>query len=180
MSKKIKNIKSKEANKRRNEISSKLADFNIKPEDNLLCIGIILKDFFGSELIDQINKICAQYIGIDFAIFVHNNNSIISNICPILNLNAIILWDYPLITTDISTTKTGMISKSRNIYFLMKDIEIVPEEILQDKRVKLVFSTQNMLDIVIKNPKIKNGIVINNFDMTELIRLINKDLNNST
>jgi len=178
MSKKIKNIKNKEAIKRKSEACSVLANFGIKTEDNLLCIGVILKDLSNSELINQINKVCTEYAGIDFALFVHNNNLVTFNMCPILNLNAIIQWIYPLITTDVSTTKTGMISKSRNIYFLMKDVEIIPEEILRDKRVKLIFSAQNMLNVVIKNPKIENGTVINNFNMTELIKLINKDFKN--
>ncbi len=175
MSKNINNIKKKKAIKRKNDSLLKLNNFDLKLDDNLLCIGVIIKDFSNIEFINQINKICSEYIGVDFAFFLHNNFVNNLSMCPIFDLRSLIQWNYPLITTDVSTTKTGMISKSNNIYFLMKDIETIPEEILQDKRIKLIFKTQNMLDVVIKNPKIENGTVIDNFSIMEIIKLINKD-----
>lgn len=178
MSKNINNIKKKEAFKRKESASLSLANMGMSLSSNLLCIGIILKDFSNTELINQINKICLEYVGIDFAFFLHNNFINNFSMCPVFDLRSLIQWDYPLITTDLSTTITALSSKSNNIYFYMKDIETIPQNIIDNKKIKFITKNSNMAGVIMKNLGIKEMEIIENLNMMEIIQLINKDLKN--
>lgn len=178
MSKNINSIKKKEAFKRKESASLSLSNMGMSLSSNLLCIGIILKDFSDAELINQVNKICLEYVGIDFAFFLHNNFINNFSMCPVFDLRSLIQWDYPLITTDLSTTITALSSKSNNIYIYMKDIETISKKIIDNKRIKFITKNNNIAEIIIKNSGIKEIEVVDNLNMVEIIKLINKDLKN--
>lgn len=178
MAKKIKNLHSKEALHRKRNAESELSALGMSIEDELLCIGIILKDLNVSELNRQcfvgINEVCKKFCGVDICVIPHNFDICPMLLCPIIDPRILTQWTYPIISTNVSTTITALCSKSDYIYFYVFDIENIPDNILNNNRIKLIAKDSNIANFLKNNAY---GI-IENFDIHNFINLINKELKN--
>jgi len=180
MSKKIKNSQHKQALKRKGNAELTLSLIDMSLDSKLLSIIIILKDLKENKInlqcFNQINKISKEFVGIDFGIISHeiNNSPIIT--CPILNLPMIKQLTHPIISTNISTTTTALLSKSDKIYYYIFDDEFIPAKIKNNKRIKYVACNNEIFDKINKDKEIENSQMIEDFNMIEFIKLINKDL----
>jgi len=153
----------------------KLSPLGMEINEDLLCIGVVLKNLSMSELNRQcftsINDICKNCCGVDFCIIPHDFDVSPLLLCPVIDPRILKQWTYPIVSTSVSTTKTALSSKSDHIYFYILDVEHIPEDIVNNKRVTLIASNANIADSF----KIE---IIENFDMKKFVSLINKDLKN--
>jgi hypothetical protein len=182
MAKKIKNIKKKEATKKKQNSENLLNSLNMKLSNDVLSIVIILKDLnptiLNNQCFSQINNVCKNLGVVDIGVITHDQTNASFLLCPVLNLHIIKQLTYPIISTNISTTLTALSSKSNNIYYYIFDIENIPREILNSKRIKFVVKNNGILDILTKMYNIDKIEIIENFFMVDFIKLINKDIKN--
>lgn len=146
--------KKKQAENRKREGEANLNKLGLSLNSELISVGIIFENLLKSDininLLNGVNHIFNNFVGVDINIFSHNMGECCTFLlAPILDLKYIHSWTYPLIVTSDSTLQSALNSKSKNIYccFAYNDAE--------------------------KNERIK---VLDNFNLVEIIKLIVGDL----
>jgi len=177
MSRKIRNIKASEAVKNKTKEEERLLNLGLSLNDDLFSLGIILDDLGLSQInyfcFDNINRICKAYSGIDFHVFSHEMGTQLGiPLCPIFNISEVTSYEYPLIATSLSTLKTAISSKSKNIYFYMFDLD--PEiEFINKNNIKTILRHKNFEEVVNDNLGIVEA-----FNLESIIKIILEDIKN--
>jgi len=153
MAKKQKNLKHKEAVRRRLKAEEEMSKLGLKLNGDAETIGFVFNHLFVSHLtyygITSINHLCRTYAGIDVCIFSqHVVNPCIQLLCPVFDMRDLIRWDHrPLVSTSICTTLSALSSNADKVYHYAFDPEFIDKSRIEsnylipafcDPRVKVI------------------------------------------
>lgn len=183
----------KELHQRKNIAGQQLSDVGLCLSDDLCVIGVILNDLTISHLtyacLNSINKMCEQYVGLDWHIFVeYISRPCIKPKCAVGDIKDILCWRDPLIATNLNTCVYAFNSSSKHIYYYAFDIEFLneyelPWEIIEkcfnDPRVTVVTRCIDHKRLIEDEFDISvSDIIVEEFDLVLLSKLIIKDVKN--
>jgi len=186
-----KNIKHKEALKRKNQAKDLFESIGLNLDDSLMSVGLVLDHIGLSHLnyfaITSINDLYKDYYGIDINIFYQETNlPIIDPFCPVLEKKFLTSCRYPLIATNTSTLLDAINSKSELIFYYIFDFKDFTEsyndsmtQLLNNNRIKIITRCEEYKNIIEKiiNKKIIEDIILD-FDIKKFIKLIIKEIKN--
>lgn len=194
--KKLANKKKKQkAHHRKLDAAEELSDIGIDLSDEIYNIGIIFNNLTISHLtyvgLNYINKICTNYVGIDICLFVEQlSRPCIQPQCAVGEIKDLFNWRQPLIATDINTCIYALNSPSQQIYYYVFDIEFINNYTLSwdiikrcfyDPRITLIARHSDHKKLIEDEFNIKiSNMIIEDFDLVSMIRLIIKDIKNGT
>jgi len=188
MAKKQKNKGRLESLKRKAIASEEMANIGLDLSDDLTTIGIIFNHLGISHLnytgIVNINNLCRSYSGVDISIFSqHMIPPCVQPLCPVFNISSLIRWNnYPLISTDITTTKLALSSNASRIYYYAFDPEFLYntntsiteiEQTFIDPRISVVVRHEDHKKLVESEFGIKTcEIIIPDFHIENFVKFI--------
>jgi len=151
---KCKNIKHKEAVKRKISAAEEMAKLGLKLDDDQALIGFVFNHLAVSHLtylgLNSINRLCKTYAGVDICIFSqHLIPSCLPPLCPVFGVSELIRWhNYPLIATSIGTTIEALASNAPIIYHYAFDPEFINKPYLEPSDLEPAFCDPRVRVIV--------------------------------
>lgn len=145
MAKKQKNVKHKEAVRRKADAAAEMAKLGLALDDDQALIGFVFSHLAMSHLtymgLDSINKLCKAYAGVDVCLFTqHIIPSCIQSLCPVFGVADLIRWyDYPLIATSIGTTVEALASNAPIVYHYAFDPEFIDKPHIESSEIQPAF-----------------------------------------
>lgn len=181
----------KESHQRKKIAEQQLSDVGLCLSDDLCVIGVILNDLTISHLtyacLNSINKMCEQYVGLDWHIFVeYPSRPCVKLNCAVGEIKDILCWRDPLIATNLSTCTYALNSSSKHIYYYAFDIEFLneyelPWEVItrcfNDPRVTVITRCMDHKRLIEDEFGISvSDVIVEEFDLVSLSNLIMKDV----
>jgi len=181
--------KRKEANLRKEEVRKVLAEIGLEPTDDLFMVGVIFNELRVSQrnyfALSNINHACNTYIGLDISIFYqHATRPAMTPACALFQVKDLLGCEYPLITTDISTTTEALNTRSQHIYHYVYDLEFLESydsdmnvltSAFRDDRVTLITRCEDYKK-VLEAEFYKDVEVIQDFNMRRMLKKIIGDV----
>ena len=152
--KKHKNIKHKEALKRKADAADEMAKLGLKLDDDQALVGFVFNHLAVSHLtylgLNSINQLCKTYAGLDICIFSqHLIPSCLPPLCPVFGVSDLVRWhDYPLIATSIGTTIEALASNAPVVYHYAFDPEFMDKPHLEPSDLEPAFCDPRVRVIV--------------------------------
>jgi len=186
--------RTKTSNNRKLESQEELEELGLSLESDTLSVGIVFDDLGISQssffCINQINHMCQKYVGINIQLFVqHSLQACIQPLCPIDDAINLISWKHPLIATSVSTCLDALNSSSSIVCHYASDIDFINQysisttDLLRafcDPRVFVVARHQDHKQLIEEEFDIEiSKIVVPDFEMTSLIKLITSEMYNA-
>lgn len=183
----------KESHKRKILAEQELSDIGLRLDDDLQIIGIIFNDLTISHLtygcINSINKMCKQFVGLDWHIFVEcPSRPCIKPDCAVGEIKDVLCWRDPLIATNLNTCIYALNSSSKHIYYYAFDIEFMNEyelswdvitKCFNDPRITVVVRCMDHKRLIEDEFDISvSDVIVEEFDLVLLSNLIIKDVKN--
>jgi len=191
--KKNQSLKRKEANDRKLQADQLLSEIGLQLSDDIYSIGILFDDLNISHLtyvaLNDINKICDQYSGLDIYIFVEQLlRPCVHPKCGIGTIKEVFGWKEPLLTTSINTCIYALNSSSDNIYYYVFDVDFLNNYYFDWKTIKKAFCDPRVT-IFVRHEDHKNliedefgikvvDIIIRDFDLKVMAKFIIEDKKN--
>lgn len=186
--KKQRNIKHKEAIKRKADAAEEMAKLGLKLNDDQALVGFIFNHLAVSHLtylgLNSINQLCRTYAGLDICIFSqHLIPSCLPPLCPVFGVSDLTRWhDYPLIATSIGTTIEALASNAPTVYHYAFDPEFMDKPHLEpldlepafcDPRVRVIVRHESHKELI----EAEFGIqvcdeIIPDFNVEMLVKLV--------
>jgi len=154
MSKKRKNVKHKEAMKRKADAAAEMAKLGLKLDDDQALVGFVFNHLAVSHLtylgLNSINHLCKTYAGLDICIFTqHIIPSCLPPLCSIFSISDLMRWhNHPLITTSIGTTIEALASNAPIVYHYAFDPEFIDKSHVESADLESAFCDPRVRVIV--------------------------------
>ncbi len=149
-----KNIKHKEASKRKSNASADMGKIGLKLEDDLKTIGLVFNHLSVSHLaylgLHYMNNLCREHVGVDICIFTtHDLPPCIKMLCPVFKISDLSRWmGNPLVSTNIRTTIEALASNASIVYHFCFDPEFIGNHMTESSDMKTAFCDPRVRVIV--------------------------------
>lgn len=179
--KKQKNIAKNNFNKKLEIIKQECEDFGISFSDDIFSVGVIFDSLNTSQisysLINSINELCSNYLGINFDIFVQSFCApCIRPLCPIFDVSSIKEYNNIIIATSLSNLFDALNSKSEIIVYYMIDPFIINHKTIKENiesgRLKIILRSPSYNQILINNNLSPSDHSVENFNLKDIIKII--------
>lgn len=182
-----KNLKHKEATKRKVEATAEMDKIGLKLDDDLKTIGLVFNHLAVSHMtylgLNSINELCREHVGVDLCIFtIHSLPPCVKALCPVFSISDLSRWSTdPLVSTDIATTIEALATNASVVYHFCFDPEFIGNPNMEsadlkssfcDPRVRVVVRHDDHKGLVEEEFGIKVCAVIPDFDTEKLTKLI--------
>lgn len=171
---------------RRKKTTGALAQFNLKMQDPLVSIAIIIDNLSLSQLsiltINQVNKLCQDYIGVNLHVFIEDLIPPCKVInCPVVGIQDLYHFNQYVIATSLSTLESAVSSRAKKIFYYVFDITEFTDytnldrvtRALKDDRISIVARCTDYRDVVnCELQSEKCSWVIKDLDLGEFVRNI--------
>lgn len=189
-----KNIKHKEAIRRKAKATEEMAKIGLTLSDELVIIGFIFEHLAISHLtylgLNSINKLCKTHVGVDVCVFSqHLTPPCIPVLCPVLTITDLARWyDYPLVTTSIRTTIKALSSNAPVVYHYCFDPEFINKPHYESSNIRSAFCNPRVR-VIVRHESHKKLIeeefgidvcdsIIPDYDIEALVKLILTEMKN--
>lgn len=182
-----KNLKHKEATRRKAEATTEMAKIGLKPDDDLKTIGFVFNHLAVSHMtylgLSSINALCRSHVGVDICIFtIHTLPPCVKVLCPVFSVSDLARWNSnPLVSTDIRTTIEALATNASLVYHYCFDPEFIGNTTIEsswlnsafcDQRVRIIVRHKDHEKLIEEEFGIKVYGIVPDFDAEMFTRLI--------
>ena len=180
---------SNEGIERRQKTAESLSRYNLKSQDDLISIAIIIDNLSLSQLsiltINEVNKLCLDYIGVNLHIFTEDLIPPCKTInCPAVGIQDLYHFNQYAIATSLSTLESAISSRAKKIFYYVFDITEFTDytnlsritKALKDDRISIIARCPDYRDII--NCELQSEIcswVVKDLDLGEFVRIISNE-----